>query len=228
MSYEILLSDTARADMERNPPAAIPALLERIAQSPELDHALSAPESKFELRYQSLGRSYVFFRRDESARQVSVIYFCEMNVPPAALPMPEPHLRVLDRQVRDIPNGMEVEAVLEVTQPDGSSSIRHHYVRKVDLGEHYMTIVNQPPGGTLIVTGKKGRIEGDFRHDEIELVHLQAEGSIKRFPPNVVPVLIRNPFEGDGRELNERMRDYMNSPMFEQRMQIARKWLALG
>jgi hypothetical protein len=229
MSYEILLSDTARAELERDHGQAVESLLTRVAQSAALDHVLSAEQSRFELRYQSLGTTYLFFRRDENARTVKIVYFCEMHPPPAVLPsVQEPKLRVIEQQIRDIPHGMEAELTIERTKEDGSTTTHQHFVRKIDLGDSYVTIVHQPPGGTMILTGKKGALSGDFRHDELELVHLMPDGTVKRFPASTVPVLIKNPFEGDGRPLDERMRDYMQSPLFQQRMQHARKWFRLG
>jgi hypothetical protein len=211
----ILLSDTARADLATASPA-VHMLMDRIASSPELDHLLTAEKSDFELRYQSLANTYVFFRREEP--QITIVYFCEMDVP-TGLPTNEPRLRVLDKQIRDIPNGMEAEVTLERTSPDGTVSTHHHFVRKIDLGEHYVTIVHQP-AGTMIVNGKKGEIKGDFRHDELELLHLLPDGTVKRFPANTVPVLVRIPAHFDDRT-------FVHSPQFEERLQIARKWLSL-
>ncbi len=212
----ILLSDTAQADLATASPF-VHALLDRVEHSPELDHVLSAETSDFELRYQSLENTYVFFRRDTD---VTVVYFCEMNVP-VVLPSTEPKLRVLDKQIRDIPHGMEAEVTLEKTMPDGAVTTHHHFVRKIEMGEsRYMTIVHQPPGGTMILTGRKGEVKGDFRHDELELLHLLPDGTVKRFPANTVPVLVRIPAHFD-----EHM--VARSPQFEERMQIARKWLSL-
>ncbi len=224
MSFEILLSDTARADLERGPHPMIQTLLDRISVSAQHDHTLSAPESEFELRYQSLGNHYVFFRRTEA--QVTIVYFCEMTTPPPAIPV-EPTLRLVDHKSREVPHGMEIESVMEMTNSDGSKAIHHQLARKIDMGDTYM-LIRHSHQGTMIMSGKKGRIDGDFRHDELEMLQLLPDGSFKRFPPVEPPIWIKNPFEGDGRALDERVRDYLQSPMFKDRLEAARKWMSLG
>ncbi len=209
----ILLSDTAQADLA-TASAYVHALLDRIEHSSELDHVLSAEKSDFELRYQSLDNTYVFFRREE--QQVTIVYFCEMNVP-AVLPSTEPKIRVLDKQIREIPNGMEAEVTLEKTTPDGTVSMHHHFVRKVDMGEHYMTIAHQP-AGTMIVNGKRARSKATSATTNWSCCTLLHDGTVRRFPASVVPVLVRIPAHFDDRMV-------ARSPQFEERMQIARKWL---
>jgi hypothetical protein len=183
MSYEIFLSDEAN-----QPDDEVRSILGRISRSAEFDHVLSA--ENFELRYQELGGTYVFFRRDETAQRVNVIYFCEMRVPVVG----NPEARVLELKTRDIPHGMEAEAWVEKTRLDGSTVQYHYFARKLDMGDSYMT-VNHTPAGTFLITGKKGRVEGDFRHDELEMVHLHRDGTVQHFPWNTVPVWIKQ-FEG--------------------------------
>lgn len=224
MNYEVLLSDTAQTDLEHNTNEAIPMLLERLAQSAEYDHVLSAEKASFELRYQTLGKSYVFFRRSED--QVTVIYFCEMSVPPAVLPV-APQLRLIEYKSREIPHGMEIESVMEMTNSDGTKAVHHQLMRKIDMGDSYV-LIRHTKGGTMIMTGKKGPVEGDSRRDELEMLCLMPDGTVKRFPPLETPVWIKNPYEGDGRPLEERVRDYVRSPRFQERMDAARKWVNLG
>lgn len=215
MSYEILLADSVREDIE-NRQAVLQPLLDRIAESAEYDHVLSAPDSQFELRYQFHGVDYLFFRRDEKARQAVIVY-AEIR----------PGIRMVDMQTREIPHGMEVEGTFEVRNPDGTAEVQRRFSRKIDLGDFYM-MVHHTAAGTMMLTGKKGRIDGDFRHDDLEMIHLKPDGTVQRFPAHTVPVWIKNPFEGDGRPLDERMRDYLRSPLFQQRMESARKWFSMG
>lgn len=155
-----------------------------------------------------------------------MIYLCDMPAVPAVLPV-EPELRLIENTQRDIPHGMEIESILEMTRTDGSKAIHHQMMRKIDMGDSY-TAFRHGTGGTFIMTGKKGQVEGDFRRDELEMLHLLPDGTFKRFPPVETPVWIKNPYEGDGRLLEERVKDFMQSPMFKERIEAARKWRSLG
>jgi hypothetical protein len=50
------------------------------------------------------------------------------------------------------------------------------------------------PARTMITSGRKGEIQGDWRRDVIEVVELLADGSTRRYPPQTVPVWLKNPF----------------------------------
>ena len=154
---------------------------------------------------------YLYFRRFESSKTVVVAFFCEMQVgerravrsrgkhgrSPESRPEPAPP-RLLDWQLRDIPHGMEVEGAIEFTREDGSKRQIRSFVRKVDWGDSY-TVFNHfatdaQPARTMIITAQKGEVDGNWRRDTIEMVELLPDGSARRFPPQTVPVWIRNPF----------------------------------
>ena len=93
---------------------------------------------------------------------------------------------------------MEVEGAIEFTREDGSKRTIRSFVRKVDWGDSY-TVFNHfatdaQPAQTMIITAQKGEVDGDWRRDTIEMVALLPDGSARRFPPQTVPVWIRNPF----------------------------------
>jgi hypothetical protein len=240
MSVEVLFSDTAREDFSRVADGSpervrIQTLLDRLAGGAMSDdHLLSAPESALELRYLSLETTFVFFRRDPAKEQATVIYFCEMDVQPAAAPLvPPPPYRLIDSQTRDIPHGMEVETAMEVTRTDGSRSLVRQFARKIDMGDSYMMVHHvargTSPAVTMILSGRKGRIDGDFRHDELELVTLQPDGSVHRWPATTAPVWIKNPFAGVSTDqMPERVAEWAKSAEGQARFEAARKWFQLG
>lgn len=92
--------------------------------------------------------------------------------------------RVLDWQQREIPNGFEVEMVLECPQADGSSILDRQFWREVDLGDFYVHLNHRARGAenaqTMIVYGIKGEESGDFRTDRTQLLVLHADGTVER------------------------------------------------
>ncbi len=218
--YQVQLSDTARADLDQlqeeaeSSPAAfdklrrIQAMLDQLGEGePAADRVIPASALELALHYRSEGPVYLYFRRFESSKTIVVAFFCEMQVEnaaqfaPAVSPQeaaePEPP-RILDWKLRDIPHGMEVEGAIEFTREDGSKRRIRSFVRKVDWGDSY-TVFNHfatdaQPAQTMIITAQKGEVDGDWRRDTIEMVALLPDGSTRRFPPQTVPVWIRNPF----------------------------------
>jgi hypothetical protein len=155
----------------------------------------------------------LYFRRFEASRTVVVAFFCELLAEQAQQFAPDVRVRseaahvapsesapprLLGLQLRDIPHGMEASATVEYTCEDGTRSHASSFVRKVDWGDSY-TVFNhfswdgQPPR-TMIMSAEKGEIEGDWRKDTIEVVELLADGTGRSFPPQTVPVWLRNPF----------------------------------
>ena len=204
--YEIKFSDAARADFDRLQAEAescaesssdalrqlleIHALLDQIAEGDPAEDAL-APGNLGEpaQRYRSEGGVYMYFRRQEETRTATITSFREGR-PDAP--------KLTDLKIRDIPHGVESESATEFTSEDGTRRRMRSFVRKIDWGDAY-TVLNhfamdgQPPR-TMITSGRKGEIEGDWRRDVIEVVELLADGGARRHPPQTVPVWLKNPF----------------------------------
>ena len=215
MAYQVQLSDTARADLdqlqreaETSPTAleklnSIQAILDQLAEEESAaDRVIPANSPELALHYRSEGAVYLYFRRFESSKTIVVAFFCEMQVEHAAqfgvIPVEPAPPKILDWQVRDIPHGMEVESAIEFTRDDGSRRQIRSFVRKVDWGDSYTVFNHIAPGSqpaqTMIISGQKGEVDGNWRRDTIEMVALLPDGSAQRFPPQTVPVWTGNSF----------------------------------
>src|SRR5690242_10011075 len=95
-----------------------------------------------------------------------------------------PPVRIIDLQWRDVPNGHESEAVIEMTRSDGSKTVVREFWRQIDLGDSYVTIRHaardSAPAQTSLVFGKKGEVEGDFRTDRTEMLVFESNGMTRR------------------------------------------------
>jgi len=200
--YEIKFSDEARADFERLHSQAesssdalrqlleVHALLDQIAEGdPAQDALVPGALTEPAQRYQTEGGVRMYFRRQDDTRTATISSFGEA-------PSDAPKLTGL--KIRDIPHGVESESATEFTNEDGVRTRMRSFVRKVDWGDSY-TVLNHvamegQPARTMITSGRKGEIEGDWRRDVIEVVELLADGSSRRYPPQTVPVWLKNPF----------------------------------
>jgi hypothetical protein len=97
---------------------------------------------------------------------------------------PSPPMDILDLQWRDVPNGYELETVMEIVKSDGTKALVREFWRHLDFGESYLTLRHAArgsgPAQTFVVAGAKGEVEGDFRTDRTEMLVFQADGSVKR------------------------------------------------
>jgi plasmid stabilization system protein ParE len=210
--YEIQFSDAARADFDRLQSRAeyssealrqlleIHALLDQIAEGDHAGDSLipgTLPEPT--LRCRSEGGMYMYFRRLDETRTAIVVLFRELHsTDQIALSAPSAAPKLTDLRIRDISHGLETESATEFIGEDGIKRRMRSFVRKVDWGDSYtvfnhVAIDGQPPR-TMITSGRKGQIEGDWRRDVIEVVELLADGSARSYPPQTVPVWLRNPF----------------------------------
>jgi hypothetical protein len=102
----------------------------------------------------------------------------EMRMKSATVP------RIVDLVSRDIPHGYELETVVEYPRDDGSKMLVRGFLREVDLGDSYVTLTHSArgsdPAQTILVCGRKGEVDGDFRTDETEMLVLRADGTIHR------------------------------------------------
>ncbi len=92
--------------------------------------------------------------------------------------------RIVDLTSRDIPNGYELQTVVEYPREDGSTMLVRQFHREVDLGDTYITLSHSSrgwePAQTILICGRKGEVDGDFRTDETEMLILHIDGTVQR------------------------------------------------
>jgi hypothetical protein len=102
----------------------------------------------------------------------------EMRMKPTTAP------RIVDLASRDIPHGYELETAVEYPREDGSRMLVRNFSREIDLGDSYVTLNHwsrgAEPAQTVLVYGRKGEVDGDFRTDETEMLVLRADGTVQR------------------------------------------------
>jgi len=102
----------------------------------------------------------------------------EMRMKPTAVP------RVVDLACRDIPYGYEINSSVELPLDDGSMLLVRSFYRQIDLGDSYVTMTHSSrgsgPAQTILICGKKGEVDGDFRTDETEMLVLRTDGTVQR------------------------------------------------
>src|SRR5271170_6225461 len=112
--------------------------------------------------------------------------------------------RIVNLASRDIPHGYELETAVEYPREDGNKLLVRGFSREVDLGDSYVTLSHtsrgSQPAQTILVFGRKGEVDGDFRTDETEMLVLRPDGSVQRTEQTVKTWL-----KYDG--LRDRLRD---------------------
>jgi hypothetical protein len=102
----------------------------------------------------------------------------EMRMKPTIQP------RIVDLASRDIPHGYELATAVEYPREDGSRMLVRNFSREIDLGDSYVTLNHcsrgAEPAQTILVYGRKGDVDGDFRTDETEMLVLHADGTVQR------------------------------------------------
>src|SRR5580698_6201594 len=97
---------------------------------------------------------------------------------------PEVFPRIVNLASRDIPHGYELETAVEYPREDGSTMLVRGFCREVDLGDSYVTLNHtsrgSQPAQTILIFGRKGEVDGDFRTDETEMLVLSPDGSVQR------------------------------------------------
>jgi hypothetical protein len=92
--------------------------------------------------------------------------------------------RIVDLACRDIPHGYEVNSSVEIPLDDGSMMLVRSFYRQIDLGDSYVTLTHSSrgsgPAQTILICGKKGEVDGDFRTDETEMLVLRTDGTVQR------------------------------------------------
>jgi hypothetical protein len=125
---------------------------------------------------------------------------------PAVLP------RIVDLASRDIPHGYELETAVEYPREDGSKMMVRYFYREVDLGDSYFMLRHSTrgaePAQTMLVCGRKGEIDGNFRTDQTEMLVLRPDGSVDRTEQTVKTWL---KYDGLRDRLRERYRSGMQA-----------------
>jgi len=107
-----------------------------------------------------------------------VLSVLEIRMKPTASP------RIVNLASRDIPHGYELETAVEYPREDGSTMLVRGFHREIDLGDSYVTLSHtargSAPAQTILVFGRKGELDGDFRTDDTEMLVLLADGSVQR------------------------------------------------
>lgn len=92
--------------------------------------------------------------------------------------------RILSLASRDVPGGYELETLVEFPCEDGQTLLVRNFCREVDLGDSYVTLNHcsrgWEPAETVLIFGRKGEVDGDFRTDETEMLVLQIDGTVRR------------------------------------------------
>ncbi len=85
--------------------------------------------------------------------------------------------RIVELSSRDIPHGYELESAVEYPREDGSKMLVRWFQREIDLGDSYVTLNHSmrgsQPAQTILVYGRKGKVDGDFRTDQKEMLVLR-------------------------------------------------------
>jgi hypothetical protein len=120
--------------------------------------------------------------------------------------------RIVNLASRDIPHGYELETAVEYPREDGSKMLVRGFCREMDLGDSYVTLSHatrgSEPAQTILVFGRKGQVDGDFRTDETEMLVLRPDGSVHRTEQTVRTWL---KYDGLGDRLRERYRSGMQA-----------------
>lgn len=96
----------------------------------------------------------------------------------------KPQPRILSLASRDIPGGFELETTVELPREGGDTILVRNFCREIDCGDSYVTLNHTSrgwePAQTVLIFGKKGDVDGDFRTDETEMLILQIDGTVQR------------------------------------------------
>jgi hypothetical protein len=107
-----------------------------------------------------------------------LLYGVEIRMHTTAVP------RIVSLASRDIPHGYELESSVEMPRKDGGTLMVRNFCREVDLGDSYLTLNHcsrgSAPPQTILVFGRKGEVDGDFRTDETEMLVLRPDGTVQR------------------------------------------------
>ena len=93
--------------------------------------------------------------------------------------------RLLDLACRDLRAWLRTRKLrgATATRWPNTMLVRSFY-RQIDLGDSYLTLTHSSrgsgPAQTILICGKKGEVDGDFRTDDTEMLLLQPDGTVRR------------------------------------------------
>lgn len=121
---------------------------------------------------------------------------------------------VIDSKQRDVPNGVEVEQVLEFLGANGKKDETRIFLRTVDAPDSYVVFVHKTSSlannsVAIVQYGEKGQVDGNIRNDEIETTIIGSDGSVRRMPATLVKVRLDQPYQGlsPNEKLQQLMKD---------------------
>jgi hypothetical protein len=121
---------------------------------------------------------------------------------------------VLESTERDLPDGKEVEQVLEYSGANGKKDQVRIFLRRVDAPNSYVVFLHktsslQKDSNTIVQQGKKGQVDGNVRNDEIQTTIITQNGMVRRLPAQAVKVRLDRPYESlsPNEKLQQLMKD---------------------
>jgi hypothetical protein len=125
------------------------------------------------------------------------------------------------------PDGKEVEMEIEGLGDDGKKDVTRFYGRWAYAGDSYnifghVSASRFQPESTFSVSGKKGHVEADYRHDTMSMVIIAADGTIHRLleADAKVPVNPMYPGLSEEERINRYLRDKTSGPNFWQTLAL--------
>ncbi len=83
---------------------------------------------------------------------------------------------------RDVPGGYELESAVEFPREGGGTMLVRDFFREIDFGDSYVTLRHwsrgESPAETVLVFGRKGELDDEFRTDETEMLVLKPDGTV--------------------------------------------------
>ncbi|HEX5227692.1 MAG TPA: hypothetical protein VFW44_08270 [Bryobacteraceae bacterium] len=127
------------------------------------------------------GREFETLIEDSDLRWRDVIDVIVSAIEMKMKPAPEPH--ILSLASRDVPGGYELESTVAIPK-NGATTLVRYFNREIDLGDSYVTVNHSSrdgaPAQTVLIFGRKGEIDGDFRTDETEMLVFESDGTVRR------------------------------------------------
>jgi hypothetical protein len=112
------------------------------------------------------------------------------------------HTKLSQWKETPLSDGRECEGVFEVKDEDGNTEDMHYFGKWTNHGkQEYMVVQRFAPtklsrGFVCVVSGTKGRVQGEYRTDRVATTFVDDNGTVQRNPESEVKVLLVNPYQG--------------------------------